>query len=127
MKQRNAMIIIRDAVAAISLISGFVFFWLSIQRPELVFFIESCAPQLASSTAASQLKVAWNGDKISENIWISRVMLANTGKKEVRQQDILKPIRLVWPESCRVLRVLTKGSHDIVSPVVGPIESDGMK
>ncbi len=107
--------ILTHTISVISLISGFVFFWLSLRTPELAYSVSPLHSRLVDTTASSQLRATWNDEIIDENVWLSRLVIVNIGRKEVLASDILKPILVTWPEKCRVLRITATGSHEVVA------------
>lgn len=73
------------------IVLAIVFFFQSIERPEITSFVHPVRTTVVRADAASALTVVYRGAKLASDVSAAQVAFWNAGNKAVRQGDVLEP------------------------------------
>jgi hypothetical protein len=98
-----AFAIIASVCSIAGLATGFYFYYASIQRPDLSFYINPIRTPIVRSSDAEGLSISIKGKEVSGNISAARITIWNAGKQPLRSTDVLTPIKIKVAGGSRVL------------------------
>jgi hypothetical protein len=106
-----------NIIGVAGLITGFIFYWLSLRPKRFGWQVMSQTPILSAKSGHLPLKVVYDGKDVSSPI-ISQVKLGNTGKIELKSDDFDGPVKISFVKS-DILQVLISGrSSDDINPAI---------
>jgi hypothetical protein len=86
--------VISVVIGLLGLVSGYVWFRFSEQKPDLAYAQQPVQATLFRAGELSRLSVTYNGKPVTADISAVQIAIWNSGSKAVRADDVLKPLRL---------------------------------
>jgi len=112
----NPLVLSIAALASIiSIPLAFYFYFMSVARHELTYYINPAKAIVAKSGVLSKLSVSFDGVPITSDIAVAQIALWNTGKMSIREGDVLQPVIISTENNTPILdAVIRKTSRDVI-------------
>jgi hypothetical protein len=98
----------------IGTLSGIYFYFVSIQKPELTYYISPTRTSIVKKGNLDNLSVTFQGEAIKGDLSTAEIQVWNQGKAPIRKGDILLPITIKTPHGEPIYQTSITESRDVI-------------